>query len=92
MAKQTNAQRVTVYLPEGAVAGRVERFRETGLEAFMERAVPRDERFRFTLHLQGGVVAGEVTCVGQEDRFCRLQYTALTERDRLRLDPLIEIE
>jgi hypothetical protein len=79
-----------VFLPEGAVAGRVERYTPTGIEARMEAEVPRDERFGFTLHLQGTVISGEMTCVGQEDRFCRLQFTALTDRDRARLEPLIE--
>lgn len=63
---------------------------ETGLEAYMEREVPRDERFRFTLHLQHAVVAGEVTCIGQEARICRLQFAALTETDRSKLAPFLD--
>jgi hypothetical protein len=66
------------------------RYSETGMEAQMERDVPRDERFRFTLHLPGGVLGGELTCVGVEDRRCRLQFAALTPEDRARLEPLVE--
>ena len=90
--RTSNDQRLTVYLPEGAVPGRVTRFTETGLIACVEAQVPRHERFRFTLHLQGGVVAGELVCLAQEDRECRLQFDSLTERDRRRLEPLIEPE
>lgn len=88
--QEQNDQRLTVYLPEGAVSGRALRFSDTGVEALMERDVPRDERYGFTLHLPGGVMAGEVTCVGSEDRRCRLQFAALTPRDRARLEPLME--
>jgi hypothetical protein len=86
---ESNDQRLTVYLPDGAVPGRVLRFTETGIEAYVTAVVPRDERFRFTLHLPGGVVGGEVTSVGQEDRICRLQFAALTPADRARIEPLI---
>jgi hypothetical protein len=91
-AKQPNDQRLTVYLPDGAVPGRVLRYSETGMEALMERTVPRDEWYRFTLHLPGGVVGGEVRCVGEEDRRCRLQFSALTPGDRERLEPLMEAD
>ena len=85
-----NDQRLTIYLPEGAVAGRVLRFTETGLVAMVDGEVPRSERYGFTLHFRGGVIAGEVTSLGQEDRTCRLQFAALTAADRARLEPLIE--
>jgi hypothetical protein len=88
----SNDQRLTVFLPDGAVAGRVLRFGQTGLTAFVEAPVPRDTRCRFTLHLQGAVIGGEVVCTGQEDRECRLQFTALTERDREKLLPLMDEE
>jgi hypothetical protein len=87
-----NDQRLTVYLPEGAVAGRVMQFLDTGLTAWVEGVVPRYERYRFTLHLQGAVIAGEVTSLGQEDSVCRLQFAALTPEDRARLEPWIEAE
>lgn len=92
MAKKPSAndQRLTIYLPEGAVAGRVLRFTETGMSARVEAEVPRYERLRYTLHLQGRVLAGEVTCMGQEERTCRLQFADLTPADRSILAPLIE--
>ena len=62
------------------------------MRAQMERSVPRDEWFRFTLHLPGGVIAGQVMCTGEEDRFCRLQFAALTDADRQRLEPFMEPE
>ncbi len=94
MAKKpsVNDQRLTLFLPDGAVAGRVLRFTETGLTARVESEVPRYERLRFTLHLQGRVLAGEVTCTGQEARDCRLQFASLTPADRAVLSPLMEPE
>jgi hypothetical protein len=62
------------------------------MEALMEREVPRNERYPFTLHLPGGVMAGEVTCVAGEDRQFRLQFAALTPGDRARLAPMMELE
>jgi hypothetical protein len=62
------------------------------MEAHMERGVPRDERLRFTLHIPGGIVGGDLTCVGVEDRHCRLQFAALTPQDRARLEPMMEPE
>ena len=88
--QESNDQLLTVYVPDAAVTGYVLRFTDTGLEARVDGPVPRDERFRFILHLREGVVAGEVTCVGQEDALCRLQFMALTARDRARLEPLID--
>jgi len=90
--QQSHDQRLTVFLPETAVAGRVLRYSATAMQAQMERSVPRDEWLRFTLHLPGGVVAGEVMCVGEEDRCCRLQFAALTAGDRKRLAPLMDAE
>jgi hypothetical protein len=90
--KGPNDQRVTLYLSEGAVGGRVEHFLETGLLAWMESEVPRHERVRFTLHLPGEVIAGECQCLAQEDRSCRLQFTALTDQDRERLAPFVEAD
>jgi hypothetical protein len=90
--QDSNDQRLTVFLSDGAVAGRVLRYSETGMEALMERGVPRDELLRFTLHIPGGVVGGDLTCVGVEDRHCRLQFAALTPNDRARLAPLMEPE
>ncbi|HTE19852.1 MAG TPA: hypothetical protein VK689_15920 [Armatimonadota bacterium] len=90
-SKQTN-QRLTIFVPDGAVTGRVIRFLETGLVAQVDRQVPRDAFFRFTLHLQQGVIAGEIASIGQEDNTCRLQFTALTSADQARLEPLIEPE
>src|SRR3569833_3202647 len=91
-SRDDNDQRLTVYLPDGAVAGRVVRFSDTGLEAEVERDVPRDSRFQFTLHLPGKVIGGELTSVGQEGRACRLQFTALTAGDRAYLEPLMDAE
>jgi hypothetical protein len=88
--QQSNDQRVTVFLTESAVPGRVLRYSQTAMQAQMDRSVPRDEWFRFTLHLPGGVVSGEVMCVGEEDRCCRLQFAALTAADRKRLAPLMD--
>lgn len=90
--QEPNDQRLTVFLPDGAVAGRVVRYSETGMEAQMEREVPRNERLRFTLHLPGGVLGGDLTCVGEEDRRCRFQFAALTPQDRARLEPLMDPE
>jgi hypothetical protein len=91
--KQASAdQRLTVYLPEGAVLGRVLCYTETGVVAYVDAPVPRDLTLRFTLHLQGGVLAGELVSLGQEDRTCRLQFTGLTDRDRERLAPFIDPE
>lgn len=90
--RQSNDQRVTVFLSETAVPGRVLRYSPTAMQAQMERSVPRDEWLRFTLHLPGGVLAGQVMCVGEEDRCCRLQFAALTDADRERLAPLMESE
>lgn len=89
---QSNDQRLTVFLSDTAVGGRVLRYTDTSMQALMERSVPRDEWFRFTLHLQGGVVSGELMCTGEEDRCCRLQFAALTTADRHRLEPLMEPE
>jgi hypothetical protein len=90
--REPNDQRLTVYLPQGAVPGRVLRYTDTEMEALMEREVPRNERFPFTLHLPGGVMAGEVTCVAGEVRQFRLQFAALTPADRARLEPMMEPE
>ena len=90
--KKFTNQRLTIFVPDGAVTGRVVRFLETGLVAQVDGLVPRDAYFRFTLHLQRGVVAGEIASIGQEDNLCRLQFTALTPTDRAQLEPLIERE
>ncbi len=82
-------RRLTVFLPDGAVAGRALEFTQTGMTALVEGEVPRGEPMRFVLHLQGGIISGEVRCLGQEDRVCRLQFAALTARDRDRLEPFM---
>jgi hypothetical protein len=87
-----NDQRLTIYLPDGAVTGRVVRFTDTGVVAVVDAEVPRGDRLSFTLHTQGRVISGEVTSLGQEERTCRLQFAALTPGDRARLEPLIEEE
>ncbi len=74
------------------MAGRITRFTETGVEAYMENEVPEDIRLRFTLHLQGRVITGEMTRLTQEGRDCRLQFAALSAEDRARIDPLIEAD
>jgi hypothetical protein len=89
---ESNDQRLTIYLPEGAVPGRGLEFHETGMVAYVDGAVPAHERFRFTLHLPGGVIAGDAFCIGQEDRECRLQFASLTEDDRERLAPFMSQE
>jgi len=86
----SNDQRLTIFLPQGAVVGRVTRFTETGMVACVQGQVPPYERLEFTLHLQGAVIAGEVTSVGQEGDSCRFQFAALTEQDRARLEPFVE--
>jgi hypothetical protein len=88
--RNPNDQRLTLFLPTGAVAGRVMRFYETSLEAYLEGEVPRGERLPFTLHLPGCVIAGEMTSMFQDERVCRLQFTALTAADRAHLEPLVE--
>ena len=90
--REPNAQRLTVYLPEGAVAGRVLDFTDTGLTAYVDTPVPRYERLRFTLHLPGAVVAGEAVCLGQEERTCLLQFASLTAEDRELLAPFVQPE
>ena len=92
MARRTdpNDQRLTVYLEDRAVAGRVQRFTPTGLVAIMDGELPRGERRPFTLHIQGAVIAGEISSLGQDERVVRLQFAALSERDRGRLAPFIE--
>jgi hypothetical protein len=90
--KEENAQRLTVYLPEGAVPGRVLDFTETGLTAYVDTQVPRYERLRFTLHLPGAVLTGEAVCLAQEERTCRLQFAGLTPEDRLLLEPYLNPE
>ena len=90
--RESNAQRLTVYLAEGAVPGRVLEFSETGLTAYVDTEVPRYERLPFTLHLPGAVLTGEAVCLGQEERTCRLQFAGLTEEDRERLAPFLPAE
>jgi hypothetical protein len=81
-----------VYLPDGAVPGRVVKFTPTGLVAIVEKEVPREGRYRFTLHLQGNVIGGEIASIGQDDNLCRLQFAALTDGDRARLEPFVEAD
>jgi hypothetical protein len=90
--RESNAQRLTIYLPEGAVPGRVLEFAETGLTAYVDTQVPRYERLRFTLHLPGAVLTGEAVCLAQEERNCRLQFAGLTPEDRLLLEPYLNPE
>ena len=86
-------QRLTLYLPDSSVAGRVTRFTQTGLEAYLEVGeVPADTKLRFTLHMQGRVIAGEMTRLVQEGRMCRLQFSALTAEDRRRLEPHMDAD
>lgn len=85
-----NDQRLTIYLPEGAVAGRVLQFTETGLTAYVDDEIPRSEWLRFTLHLQGRVIGGEIMALAQEERMCRLQFASLRPADRKVLEPLID--
>jgi hypothetical protein len=87
---EPNDQRLTVYVPDKSIPGRVIRYGESGMEAQMEREVPRDEWFHFTLHLPGGILAGDLRCIAADDRLCRLQFAALSSEDRERLEPLIE--
>jgi hypothetical protein len=89
-SREPNDQRLTVFLPERAVIGRVIRFTHTGMDAYVDAEVPRDERFSFSLHLQGALVSGEVTAVAQDANQCRLQFTVLTAHDRARLEPMME--
>ena len=81
---------LTLYLPDGAIQGQVVQYLETGLLADVDGEVPRDCRLRFTLHLRQGMVSGEVSSIGQDDRRCRLQFAALTDRDRALLEPYVE--
>jgi len=90
--RAANDQRLTLYLPDGAIAGRVLQFTETGLIAYLETEVPRDGDFRFTLHVQGAVIGGEVRSLGQEGPTCRLQFQALRQADQDRLAPLMEAD
>lgn len=90
--RDPNDQRLTVFLDDGAVAGRVVEFTDTGLVARLEGEVPRYRRYRFTLHIQGAVISGDITSLGQSERICRLQFSALTDRDRALLEPYLEQE
>lgn len=85
-----NDQRLTVYLDDRAVAGRVQRFTPTGLVAIMDGELPPGERRPFTLHVQGAVISGEISSLAQDERVFRLQFAALSERDRRHLMPFIE--
>lgn len=91
-SRKADDQALTLYLADGAVAGRVLQFLPAGLIAHVERPVPADEWLRFTLHLRGAVIGGEVTRIWQEEKRCRLQFAALSPRDMARLEPLIEDE
>lgn len=85
-----NDQRLTIYLPDGAVGGRVVQFTQTGLTAYVDSQVPRSEWLRFTLHLQGRVIGGEMMALAQDERICRLQFASLRPGDRQFLEPLME--
>jgi len=85
-------RRLTLFLPAGAVAGRAQAVYDTGLSAIVDGLIPPHERHAFTLHLPGAVLAGEVVCVRQEARECRLQFVGLTEDDRALLAPWREDE
>lgn len=80
---------LTVYLPEGAVTGRVLRFTDTGLVAHLAQEVPDEHRFRFSLHTRDAVVAGEVRRLAQDGPVCALQFAALTAADRATLAPFL---
>jgi hypothetical protein len=88
--RESSNQPITVYLPDRAVGGFVERFLETGVDARMDSELPRCEWFRFLLQLQGGVISGDLMCVRQAERACRLQFSSLTPGEQARLAPLIE--
>jgi hypothetical protein len=90
--RESNQQRLTLFLPEGAVTGRALEFHETGMLAEVDAEVPPYERHSFTLHLPGKVLSGETVCLGQEERVCRLQFSSLTEDDRAHLEPLMSPE
>jgi hypothetical protein len=83
---------LTLYPPDGAIQGLVVQYVETGLVADVDGEVPRDCRLRFILHLRQGMVSGEVISLGQDDRRCRLQFAALTDRDWALLAPHIEAD
>jgi len=78
--------RLVLFLPDGAVTGRVAHYTETGLTAVMESEVPRDLRIPFTIHLQGRVIGGELTSLGLRDEHVLLQFVSLGESERRRLD------
>jgi len=90
--RESGNQSLTVYLSDGAVSGYVMRLHDTEVLARMDSRLPQSERLRFLLQLQGGVISGEVTCVEQAERVCRLQFAALTASERDRLAPFLESE
>ncbi|MFN3648685.1 MAG: PilZ domain-containing protein [Armatimonadota bacterium] len=79
--------RITVFVEDGAVLGRITEFTETGAVAVMDATVPLYDRLEFTLHVPGGVVSGQVTALSCDGRDYRLQFAALSDRDRQRLEP-----
>jgi hypothetical protein len=85
-------RRITLYLRDGAVGGRVLAVYATGVSAVVEGPVPPYERHRYSLHLPGLVLAGDLVCLTQEERLCRLQFLGLTAADYAALAPWREDE
>ncbi len=81
---------MTLYLTDGAIAGRLLRVTETEFVTRVDRQVPRGERLDFSIHLEDGVLCGQGTCLAQEGKHCRMQFAALTPRERERLEPWID--
>lgn len=89
--KPSADRRLTIFKPDGAVPGRVLRFTPTGMVAVLDGEVPAHSRLRFTVHIPGAVVSGELMSrEAQTERTHRLQISALTEGDRALLKPYME--
>ena len=82
-------QRITIFLPEGALNGLASRLTATGLTAQLDGPIPEDGRFPFTLHLKTAVIGGEIRDVGAEGDLRRLQFVALSPAELRLLEPYV---
>ena len=82
-------QRITIFLPDGALNGLASRLTPTGLTAHLDGAIPEDGRFPFTLHLKTAVIGGEIRDVGADGDLRRLQFVALSPAELRLLAPYV---